>query len=125
MYDAWTNANYLKKGCLTNNDAVITFTIPVFKDMPQTACAAPSVAQIPEPTPTPTPPPEPVIKKGDTNGDDAINAVDLAAVKMDILGVKKLEGNAAKAGDVNGDGAINAVDLAAIKMHILGVKTIG
>ena len=38
---------------------------------------------------------------------------------MDILGVKKLEGNAAKAGDVNGDGAINAVDLAAIKMHIL------
>ena len=125
LYDAWTNANYLKKGCLTNNDAVITFTIPVFKDMPQTACAAPSVAQIPEPTPTPTPPPEPVIKKGDINGDDAINAVDLAAVKMNILGVKKLEGNAAKAGDVNGDGAINAVDLAAIKMHILGVKTIG
>ena len=80
---------------------------------------------IPIPPPTQPEPPEPVIKKGDTNGDDAINAVDLAAVKMDILGVKKLEGNAAKAGDVNGDGAINAVDLAAIKMHILGVKTIG
>lgn len=78
---------------------------------------------IPTPTPTPTPP-EPVIKKGDTNGDDKINAVDLAAVKMNILGVKKLGGNAAKAGDVNGDGVINAVDLAAIKMHILGVKTI-
>ena len=76
------------------------------------------------PTPPP-PPPEPVIKKGDTSGDDVINAIDLAAVKMHILGVKKLDGNAAKAGDVNGDGDINAIDLAAIKMHILGVKTIG
>ncbi len=71
--------------------------------------------------PTPTPP-APVIKKGDTSGDNKINAIDLAAVKMNILGVKKLDGNAAKAGDVNGDGAINAIDLAAIKMHILGVK---
>ena len=77
------------------------------------------------PTPTPTPTPEPVIPKGDTNQDGVINAVDLAAVKMHILGVKALSGNAATAGDVNGDGAINAVDLAAIKMHILGVKTIG
>ena len=68
--------------------------------------------------------PEVVIKKGDTNSDGGINAVDLASVKMDILGVKKLEGNAANAGDVNGDGVINAVDLASIKMHILGVKTI-
>ena len=75
--------------------------------------------------PTPTPTPEPVIPKGDTNQDGAINAVDLAAVKMHILGVRALSGNAAVAGDVNGDGAINAVDLAAIKMHILGVKTIG
>lgn len=74
------------------------------------------------PTPPPPPPPEPVTKKGDTNDDGNINAIDLAAVKMDILGVKKLEGNALKAGDVNGDSVINAIDLAAIKMHILGVK---
>lgn len=74
--------------------------------------------------PAPTPVPQPQIKKGDTNDDGNINAVDLAAVKMDILGVKKLEGNAIKAGDINGDGIINAVDLASIKMHILGVKTI-
>ena len=43
---------------------------------------------------------------------------------MDILGVKKLEGDAFVGGDVNGDGVINAIDLAAIKMHILGVKAI-
>lgn len=130
LYDAWTNAQYLKKGCTTSTDSTITFSIPVFADMPETTCPAPSKVVIPDPTPaptptpTPTPPPEPVIKKGDINGDDKINAVDLAAVKMDILGVKKLAGNAAKAGDINGDSAINAVDLAAIKMHILGVKTI-
>lgn len=124
LYDAWTNARYLKKGCTTSTDAVITFSIPVFAQMPDTACPAPSVVVIPEPAPPPAPP-KPAIKKGDTNQDNKVNAVDLAAVKMQILGVKKLEGNAAKAGDVNGDGAINAVDLAAIKMHILGVKAIG
>lgn len=132
LYDAWTNAMYLQKGCVTNNEAAITFSIPVFADMPETVCPAPSEVVIPEPTPDPepepepepTPPPEPVIKKGDTNDDGVINAVDLATVKMDILGVKKAEGNAYTAADVNSDGAINAVDLAAIKMHILGVKTI-
>lgn len=123
LYDAWTNAKYLQKGCITNTDAALTFSVPVFAQMPDSACPAPSVVVIPTPTPQPTPtPPAPVIKKGDTSGDNKINAIDLAAVKMNILGVKKLEGNAAKAGDVNGDGAINAIDLAAIKMHILGVK---
>lgn len=142
LYDAWTNAKYLKKGCTTSTDAVITFSIPVFTDMPEKACPIPTVGgtsggETPNnpsnptpstpsnPTPsTPPEPPKPVIKKGDTNNDGNINAVDLAAVKMDILGVKKLQGDAIKAGDVNGDEAINAVDLAAIKMHILGVKTI-
>ena len=114
LYDAWTNAKYLRKGCVGNTDAVLTFSIPVFADMPQSACPYPTVtAEI-----------IPVIKKGDTNKDDVINAIDLAAVKMDILGVKKLEGDAFAGGDVNGDGVINAIDLAAIKMHILGVKAI-
>lgn len=107
LYDAWTNARYLQKGCITNTEATITFSIPVFTEMPSKASPAPSV---------------PAIKKGDTNGDAKINAVDLAAIKMNILGVKKLEGDSANAGDVNGDGVINAVDLAAVKMHILGVK---
>lgn len=150
LYDAWTNAKYLKKGCTTSTDAVLTFSIPVYADMPEKACLIPTAggtsgddsgSQTPdtpsnpsnpstpstpsEPTPsTPSEPPKPVIKKGDTNNDGSINAVDLAAVKMDILGVKKLQGDAANAGDVNGDGVINAVDLASVKMHILGVKTI-
>lgn len=117
LYDAWTNANRLKKGCITNKNAAITFIIPVYTDMPDTPCPTPTVESIP------TPPP-PIIKKGDINKDEQINAIDLASVKMDILGVKKLSGDEAIAGDVNGDGVINAIDLAAIKMHILGVKTI-
>ncbi len=124
LYDAWTNANYLKKGCLTNTDAVITFTIPVYKNMPESACASPGTAGVPEPTlpETPAPLPESTVKKGDTNGDDKINAVDLAAIKMSILGVKEFEDTAKKAADVNDDGSINAIDLAAVKMHILGIK---
>lgn len=162
LYDAWTNAQYLKKGCVTSTDAVITFSIPVFTDMPQNAAPLPTAnsstdngqgnspsgngsqsspsnsstpstsassskpvsttsSTVTQPTPSK---PQSVVKKGDTNNDGKINAVDLAAVKMHILGVKKLDGTAATAANVNGDGVINAVDLAAVKMHILGVKTI-
>ncbi len=130
VYGSQKDAERICAAFFDNTSGVATFKIPVFKNMGDTASPKPTAAETPqqpsEPsTPSkPTPPPEPVIKKGDTSGDNKINAVDLAAVKMDILGVKKLEGNAAKAGDVNGDGVINAVDLAAIKMHILGVKTI-
>lgn len=120
LYDAWTNANYLKKGCITNSEATITFSIPVFKDMPSTACPVPSVVVTPEPTPTP----EPVIKKGDPNFDGIIDVVDLAAVKMDILGIRKLEGDAFKSSDINSDGLVDVVDLAAVKMHILGIRNI-
>lgn len=42
LYDAWTNAAYLKKGCMTNSNAELTFSIPVFADMPQVVCPNPS-----------------------------------------------------------------------------------
>ena len=44
LYDAWTNAAYLHKGCIGNSDALITFSIPVFSDMPDTVCPKPSSA---------------------------------------------------------------------------------
>ena len=125
LYDAWTNAKYLQKGCVTNNEAAITFSVPVFADMPETACPAPSVVVIPEPTPPP--PPEPVIKKGDPNDDGVVDVVDLAIVKMHILEMNKLEKDSKnfKASDVNGDGEVDVVDLAAIKMDILEIRKIG
>ncbi len=118
LYDAWTNAYRLQPVCVSNTNATLTFKIPVFKDMPQNLCPTPTatVGQPVEPAPT--------ASKGDTNADGVINVVDLAAIKMHILGVKALEGASATAGDTNGDGAINVVDLAAVKMHILGVKQI-
>ncbi len=41
LYDAWTNASYLKKGCLLNPSASFVFEIPVYTDMPTTACKKP------------------------------------------------------------------------------------
>ncbi len=134
LYDAWTNAKYLQKGCVTNTDATIVFSIPIYADMPEKACPIPTPAQpggTTNPTPdtpsnpsTPSTPATPVIEKGDTNGDGKINAIDLAAVNMHILKVKTLSGDSAKAADVNNDGKINAIDLAAVNMHILKVKFI-
>ncbi len=125
IYGSIIDARRISSAFLDNSNGTVIFEIPVFQNMGDSASPLPSVVET-IPTPPPAPEPQkPVIKKGDTNGDGAINAVDLAAVKMDILGVKKLNGDSQNAGDVNGDGAINAVDLASIKMHILGVKTIG
>ena len=42
LYDAWTNAAYLRKGCIGNTDSVLTFSIPVFEDMPSAVCPKPS-----------------------------------------------------------------------------------
>ncbi len=61
-----------------------------------------------------------IICRGDVNGDDVIDVVDLAIVKKHILGKITLRDNAFKLGDVNGDNSIDVVDLAIIKKHILG-----
>ncbi len=42
LYDAWTKASYLKKSCTANTDSVITFSIPVYQDMPQVVSVNPS-----------------------------------------------------------------------------------
>ena len=126
IYGSITDSKRISKVFLNNADGTVVFKIPVFKEMADTASPLPTQNKPTTPEDTPTVPEEPevVIKKGDTNSDGQINAVDLAAVKMHILGVKSLSGDAAKAADINGDGAINAVDLASVKMHILGVKPI-
>lgn len=116
LYGAWTKASYLKKGCITNRDATLIFKIPVYNGMPPSAVS--------EPTLNPTPTPSVSIKKGDINSDGKINVVDLASVKLHILGRKTLSGNAFSCADINGDGAVNVIDMASVKLHILGKKTI-
>ncbi len=61
-----------------------------------------------------------LLVRGDVNGDDAIDVIDLAIVKKHILGKKVLQGDAFTLGDVNNDGAVDVIDLAQVKKHILG-----
>ena len=61
-----------------------------------------------------------VICRGDVNGDDTIDVIDLAIIKKHILGKTTLQGDAFTLGDVNDDGAIDVIDLALVKKHILG-----
>lgn len=61
-----------------------------------------------------------VIYRGDVNGDNVIDVIDLAIVKKHILGKIKLQNDSFTLGDVNNDGAIDVIDLALVKKHILG-----
>ncbi len=64
------------------------------------------------------------IMRGDANGDDKIDIIDLAAIRLHILGTRKLTGNALTCGDANADGNIDIVDLAAVRLNILGKLTL-
>ena len=61
-----------------------------------------------------------MICRGDVNGDDVINVVDLAIVKKHLLGKIILKDEGFTLGDIDGDGNIGVVDLALIKKHLLG-----
>ena len=61
-------------------------------------------------------------KKGDVDGDEKVNGRDLAVIKLNLLGLKKLEEKQNKAADVSGDGKVNGRDLAIVKMHLLGLR---
>ncbi|MBP3706350.1 MAG: hypothetical protein J6J13_03760, partial [Clostridia bacterium] len=63
----------------------------------------------------------PTYQKGDTNGDDKINIVDLANVQKHLLGIITLSGSNLDAADTNSDGKINIVDLANVQKHLLGI----
>ena len=56
---------------------------------------------------------------GDVNGDDEIDANDLAIVINYIVNHVAISGDAAKAADVNGDDEIDANDLAVLINYIV------
>lgn len=125
IYASITDSKRISVVFTSNTSGAVTFQIPIFTNMGDTASPKPTIAETPQPTPTP--PPEPVIKKGDPNDDGVVDVVDLAIVKMHILEMNKLEKDSKnfKASDVNGDGEVDVVDLAAIKMDILEIRKIG
>ncbi|MBE6766208.1 MAG: hypothetical protein E7550_01295 [Ruminococcaceae bacterium] len=64
------------------------------------------------------------IMRGDANGDDTIDIIDLAAIRLHILGKRKLTGNNLDCADANNDGTIDIIDLAAVRLNILGKLTL-
>ena len=61
-----------------------------------------------------------IVIRGDINGDNKINIVDLLLVQKHILGKGDLNDYKFYAGDTNYDDKINIVDLLLIQKHILG-----
>lgn len=59
------------------------------------------------------------IKRGDANGDNIIDIIDLAAIRMHILEIRTLTDNFYLGGNANNDDKIDIIDLAAVRMHIL------
>ncbi len=108
LYDAWTNAAYLQKGCISNTEAALIFTIPVYDDMPTNACPHPSVAQDP-------PEPENIC---DIDSDGRTNVRDAVMLIRYINGwnVHPALTNA----DINNDGLINAKDYVLLMRYVNG-----
>ena len=122
IYDAYNKGRRLASSCKINKNAVLDFIIPVFSSTLPTP--EPIVDPTPTPSPQPQPTPTPVVKYGDINGDNTIDEVDLAAVKLHILNRRPLSGTSLTAADTNKDGVIDEVDLAAVKLDILGRRKI-
>lgn len=70
------------------------------------------------PTPTPT-----QFKYGDVNGDNMVNSIDFATMRMMLLGMIKEfpYEHGLKAGDLDGNGKFNSVDFAYMRMYMLGM----
>ena len=61
---------------------------------------------------------------GDINGDGKISLVDLANLKLSMIGKRTLSTASMMAGDINGDGKTSLNDLAKLKMYLVGKITI-
>ena len=65
-----------------------------------------------------------LVVTGDVNGDGKISLIDLANLKLTIIGKKELNTVSTLAGDVNGDDKMGLSDLAKIKFYLVGKTNI-
>ena len=61
-----------------------------------------------------------LVVRGDINGDGKISLVDLANLKLSMVGKRTLNTASAIAGDINGDGNTSLNDLVKLKMYLVG-----
>ena len=136
LYDQCIKAVNMKKAYISNHDCALTFKIPVYSSMPSEVCSKPSIDDYnpsdpdttPDPTPvtdpTPQPEPVPIRRKGDYDGDGNISVVELATIRMYLLGVKSLSSEEKAWLEVSGDNDITVDDLALVRMYLLGLISI-
>lgn len=65
-----------------------------------------------------------IVVLGDASGDGLISITDYTLTRLDILGLKNLEGAYRQASDINGDGQISITDYTLMRLDILGLKSI-
>jgi hypothetical protein len=65
-----------------------------------------------------------IYKPGDVTGDGKINVTDYILIRLHILGITQIEGQALAAADVAQNGKIDALDYIAVRLHILGITLI-
>ena len=61
-----------------------------------------------------------LVVRGDINGDGKISLVDLANLKLSMVGKRTLNTASTMAGDINGDGNTSLNDLVKLKMYLVG-----
>jgi YVTN family beta-propeller protein len=62
-----------------------------------------------------------VIRKGDLNGDGAVNVADALVGLQVTLGLRKADSNILATGDLNGDGRVNLADVLIVMRLALGM----
>jgi len=58
---------------------------------------------------------------GDLNGDRSVNSLDLAKLRLHLLGISELNGVDLYNADVNGDGQANSIDFGYLRKYLLGM----
>ena len=121
LYDQCVKAYFIKSAYTSKPEGALTFKIPVYSNMPETVYAAPTMENY-EPQPVePTPPPR---RKGDFDGDGEVTVVELATIRMYLLGIKPLSAEEKNWLEVSGDNEITVDDLALVRMYLLGLVSI-
>ena len=100
---------------ITSRDSINTGKTEIVKIEATDPILTP-IEELPNPTPTPI---EDILY-GDVDGNDMVNSIDFALIRMYLLGLKSQLPMPDKYGDLNGDGYVNALDLALMRQYLLG-----